>query len=284
MTTIVYFNGDFVDKDAVRISPDERGWLFGDGVYEVTPSYDGRFFCVDRHLERLRRSLAEVRIMGIDVDALRDVSVELLERNGLARSGRAIVYLQVTRGAAPRAHAFPTPAVPPTVYGYAAPFVPKVDPEQGAAAITVPDIRWARCDIKSVALLPNCLANQEAREADAFEAIFVRDGMALEGTHTNLFAVIGGEVWTAPKTNYVLPGITRGVVLELCAEGRIPACERPVTLQALRRADEIFLAGTTTEVLPVVRLDGAPVGDGRPGAITRALRTLFSDRVARSTR
>jgi D-alanine transaminase len=279
---IVYFNGAFRSKDDVRVSPDDRGFLFGDGVYEVTRTYGGKLFALERHLDRLRYSLEQMRIGGVEIEKLGDESRELLRRNELGERD-AIVYLQITRGAAPRSHAFPNPPAPATVYGYAAPIVPRFDPSKGVAAITVPDVRWARCDIKSVSLLANCLANQQAAEAGVFEAILVRDGVALEGSHTSLFAVIDGEVRTAPLTNYVLPGITRAVVLELCAANGIPARERPVFVHELPRAQELFLAGTTTEVLGLAQLDGRPVSGGRPGPVTSRLRELFCTFSSRNT-
>lgn len=271
---ITYFNGTFQPKDSVRIAPDDRGFLLGDGVYEVARTYHGRLFALDQHLARLRYSLAELRIGGVKVDELAAVSRELLRQNGL-ETGNALVYLQVTRGAAPRTHAFPAGPVPPTVYGYATPIVPKFDPDAGVAAITVPDTRWARCDIKTISLVANCLANQQAQEEGAFEALLVRDGVVLEGSHTSLFAVIGGEVRTAPLNNYVLPGITREAVLRVCRAAGLPARETPVFLSHLRQAEEVFLAGTTAEVLGVVRIDGRPVGTGRPGPVTRRLLDLF---------
>jgi D-alanine transaminase len=271
---IVYFNGAYGSKDGVRVSPDDRGFLFGDGVYEVARTYGGKLFALDRHLDRLRYSLDQMRIDGVDLEGLKGVCAELLRRNELTTRD-AVVYLQITRGAAPRTHAFPKPPAPPTVYGYAAPIVPKFDPLKGVAAISVPDVRWARCDIKSVSLIANCMANQQAAEAGAFEAILVRDGVALEGSHTSLFAVIDGEVRTAPLTNYVLPGITRAVVIELCHANGIPVRETPVFAHQLWQAEEVFVAGTTTEVLGIVQLDGRPVSGGRPGKITNRLRELF---------
>ena len=279
---IVYFNGTYGPKDGVRISPDDRGFLFGDGVYEVARTYGGKLFALNRHMDRLTYSLDQLRIRGVDLENLKSVCTELLRRNDLGtRDG--VVYLQVTRGAAPRTHAFPNPAGPATVYGYAAPIAPKFDPLKGIAAITIPDIRWSRCDIKSVSLVANCLANQQAAEAGAFESVLVRDGVALEGSHTSLFAVIDGEVRTAPLTNYVLPGITRAIVIELCQSNGIPVRETPVYAQELPKADELFLAGTTTEVLGVVQLDGKPVSGGRPGEITNRLRELFCTFSARNS-
>ena len=279
---IVYFNGTYGPKESVRVSPDDRGFLFGDGVYEVARTYGGKLFTLTRHLDRLRYSLDQLRISGVDVGRLAGVCQDLIDRNKLS-TGDALVYLQVTRGAAPRTHAFPNPAVAATVYGYAAPIVPKFDPAKGITAITVPDTRWARCDIKSVSLLPNCLANQAAVEAGAFEAIFVRDGVAIEGSHTSFFAVIEGEVRTAPLTNYVLPSITRALVLELCQANGIRSRETPVFLHELPKASELFLAGTTTEALPVVQVDGRAVGAGRPGPVALKLRELFRSFTSRNT-
>jgi D-alanine transaminase len=278
MTTIAYFNGRYLPKDEVRLSPEDRGFLFGDGVYEVIRSYEGKLFALEAHLARMRFGLCELGINGVDVEELGEVAAELVRRNALAQ-GDATVYLQVTRGAAPRTHFFPDPPVPPTVYAQAGRFTPKGDPAHGIATITVPDVRWARCDIKTVQLLPNCLANQRARASGAQEALFVRDGVVLEGSHSSLFFVFGEEVRTAPKNNYILPSITRDVVLMSCRAAGIPARETPVFVHELPRATEAFLAGTTVEVMPIVRVDGTPVGGGRPGPVTRRLQELFRERV-----
>jgi D-alanine transaminase len=274
---IAYLNGEFVPREEARISPDDRGFLFSDGVYEVLRSYGGRLFEPERHFERLAASLSGLRIRGAHPHELHDVCGNLLRRNGLADAD-GLVYLQVTRGAAPRTHRYPDPPIPPTVYGYAWPFAPEHPPEEGTRAITVPDQRWARCDIKTVALIPNCMAAQAAREAAAEEAIFVRDGVALEGTHTNLFAVFRGVVRTAPLTNYILPGITRAVVLELCAAEGLEVREEPVFSDELHGADEVFIVGTTAEVTPVIDLDGRLVGTGRAGVISLRLLELLRKR------
>lgn len=281
--TTVYFNGKFLPKDEVRVSPEDRGFVFGDGVYEVIRSYEGKLFAVDAHLARMRSGVCELAINGADVDALGDVAAELIKRNDLT-AGDATVYLQITRGAAPRAHFFPDPPVPPTVYAQAGRFSPKGDPTKGIVTITVPDIRWARCDIKTVQLLPNCLANQRARASGAQEALFVRDGVVLEGSHSSLFFVFGEEVRTAPKNNYILPSITRDIVLDLCRTDGTPARETPVFTHELARATEAFLAGTTVEVMPIVRIDAGAVGDGKPGPVTRRLQELFRGRTPKSKR
>lgn len=272
---VVYFDGRYVLKSQVMVSPDDRGFLLGDGIYEVAAAYDGRFVALDRHMERLRHSLRESRI-GEDVaDPLESVFTGLLERNGFGDSGKAMVYLQVTRGVAPRTHAFPKIPVRPTVYAYAAPFPAMGDAASGISAITRPDLRWSRCDIKSISLIANCMANQEAKESGAFEAILIRDGAVLEGSHTSIFGVIGAEVRTAPLSNLILPGITREIVVELCRANDIPLREEAMSEEELRHADELFLTGTTTEVLPIVALDGKPVGDGRPGAVATRLEELY---------
>lgn len=265
-----YFNGEFIPREEVRVSPDDRGFLFSDGVYEVLRSYGGRLFEVQKHVDRLAYSLAAMRIRGVTASDLVPVFEELLVRNDLAGAD-ALVYLQVTRGAAPRTHRYPDPTVPPTVYAYAWAFSPDHSPEEGSRAITVPDQRWARCDIKTVALIPNCMANQDASDAAAVEAIFVRDGVALEGTHTNLFAVFRGQVRTAPLTNYILPGVTRAVVLDLCRQAGFEVAEEPIFADELYAADEVFIAGTTAEVTPITDLDGKAIGTGRPGPFSLQL-------------
>jgi len=272
--TTVFLNGSFMSKDAARVSPDDRGFLFADGVYEVVRAYLGRFFQLEPHLRRLEHGLSALAIGGVTVGDLPGVFRELLDRNGLG-SADATVYLQITRGAAPRVHAFPDPPVPPTVYAEPKPFKPRGDPAVGVSVITTPDIRWARCDIKTVALTANCLANQRAKEAGAIEAVFVRDGVAIEATASSFFAVVDGEVRTAPKSNYILPSISRQVVLDLCRDAGIPHRETPVFLHDLGRASELFLAGTTLEVMPIVKVDGKPVGDGKPGPVARKLSPLF---------
>jgi D-alanine transaminase len=273
----VYLNGQYVPKSDAHISVEDRGFLFGDGIYEVVRAYAGRFFALDAHLSRLGRGLEQIEIRGVRATDFAEVCLRLLDLNDLATAD-AIVYMQVTRGAAPRRHWFPDPDTAPTTFAIASPFVPKGDPVRGASVITVPDVRWARCDIKSLNILPNCLANQRARSAGALEAIFVRDGVALEASASSFFGVFGGEVRTAPKTNYILPSITRDVALELCRTADIPVRETPIFASELASADELFLAGTTVEIMPIVHVDQQAVGDGKPGPITRKLNTLFTQR------
>ncbi len=282
--TIVYFNGQFLPKEEVRVSPDDRGFLFGDGVYEVLHAYKGRLFKAEEHWRRLSRNLHELQIDGVEVGLLGDIARELLRQNGLEQ-GQASLYVQVTRGTAPRRHAFPEPGTPPTVYLSASPFRPSPEKwERGVQVILVPDIRWTRCDIKAVALLPNVLASQQARQRGAEEAIFVREGVVTEGAHTNLLAVFDGQLVTHPLNCHILPGITRAVVLELARELGIPVRESPIRQEELQAAEEILIVGTTTEIAPVVQVENWTVGDGRPGPVTRALQRAFRETVTSSGR
>jgi D-alanine transaminase len=274
---IVYFNGRLVPKEDVRISPDDRGFLFADGVYEVIRSYDGRLFRAKDHFRRMDRSLRELLIDGPDLDDLRDVAEQLIQCNDLGR-GDAKLYIQITRGVAPRRHSFPGEHTPPTVYVSASHFRPPHEKwKYGVKIILVPDIRWARCDIKSVALLPNVLVSQQARERGAEEAVFVRDGVITEGSHTNFCAVFDGQLVTHPKSNYILAGIMREVVLDLCGELNIPFREFPIFEGELREADELMILGTTSEIMPVVQVNDWKVGDSRPGPITTKLQRAFRE-------
>lgn len=275
----VYLNGTYMPYEEARVPVDDRGFLFADGVYEVARVYGGRIFMMDEHLRRMAAGLAALRIELADTAGLTAVAERLLEANGLG-GGEATIYIQVTRGAAPRKHAFPA-GVEPTVFVAARPFKehPRSYFEDGVAAITVPDTRWSRCDIKSVALLPNVLANQQAHEQGAFEALFVRDGVVIEGSHSNLFGVVDGVLLTYPACNYILDGISRRLVLELAAEVGVPAREGPIYAERLTDAAELFLSGTTTEVMPVTRVDGRPVGTGTPGPATRKLMDAFAARI-----
>ena len=276
----VYLNGEYLAKEDARISPDDRGFLLSDGVYEVTPAYGGRLFRFPQHLERLQGGLATLRI-DQDTSDLVDVHARLLKDNGLENAPCCYVYVQITRGAAPRVHRFPEAPVTPTVYAFATTFSrpPLEEWEVGSGAITVPDGRWSRVDIKTIGLLPNVLAQQAAAAAGVANAVFVKDGNAIEGTHNNLFAVFDGVVTTHPATNEILHGITRAVVLELAARMGMSVEQRAIRVEELRTADEIFFTGTTTEVHPTVMLDGQRVGDGTAGPVTRRLFEAFVEEV-----
>lgn len=281
---IVFLNGQFLPKEEARISPDDRAFLFADGAYEVIRAYRGHLFCAAEHWNRFRDSLRALRIpypAGVDFSGIAN---ELLKRNQLV-DAEATVYLQVSRGAAPRRHAFPAGEVAPTVYGFAAPFTnPAEKWAQGVKVITLPDQRWARCDIKSVSLLPNVLANQQAQEAGAHEALLIRDGFATEGSLSNFGAIFAGVLHTAPRNNYILPGISRQVALSLCSALGIPVREQPVAEADLKNAAEAMLFGTTNEIMPVVQINDQPVADGRPGPLTRQLQQAFRESVEEGRR
>ena len=272
----VYLNGEFLPKDRATISVDDRGFLLSDGIYEVTPAYRGRLFRIEQHMRRLRHGLDALRI-EYDSEGLPEMHADLIAANSLDTEDVAIVYLQITRGAAPRTHHFPPEGTPSTVYAFAQAYHRPASArwERGYEAVTVPDDRWARVDIKSIGLLPNVLAQQAAAEAGVADALLVKDGVALEGSHNNLFAVFDGVVTTHPATHQILHGVTRAYVIELAKGQGLPVEERPVPLEEIRAADEIFFTGTTTEVRPTVRLDDQPVGSGKVGPVARALYEAF---------
>jgi D-alanine transaminase len=278
----VYLNGEFLAREDARLSIDDRGFLFGDGVYEVSRAVRGRLFEEDAHWDRLSRGLREIAISVADqVDAhrLREISLRLLDENDLTETD-ATIYLQITRGAALRTHWFPPAQTAPTIFASARAFeIPRTLRETGASAITHPDVRWSRCDIKSVNLLPNVLAKQRAHEVGAFEAVLLRDGTVTEGASANLFGVVDGELRTHPLSNLILPGITRKVLFELAEELEIPIVERPIRAEELPRLQELFATGTTTDVQPLVTLDGRAVGDGSPGPIGIKLRKALESRM-----
>ena len=275
MSTI-YLNGAYLSKERAAISVDDRGFLLADGLYEVTPAYRGRLFRFGQHMERLARGLAVLRI-DCNLTGLLEVHRRLLTENGLEEQEVAVVYVQITRGVAPRTHHFPPEGTLPTVYASAKAFH-RPDPgrwEQGFSAVTVPDRRWARVDLKAIGLLPNVLAQQAAVDAGATDALLVKDGVAIEGSHNNVFGVFDGVVTTHPATHEILHGIGRGFVIELAREIGIQVVERAIPVEEMRQADEIFFTGTTTEVRPTVKLDGQPVGDGTVGPVARALYQAF---------
>ncbi len=274
--TTAYWNGDYLPLEQVRISPLDRGFLFADGVYEVVAAYGGHLFERDAHVRRLERSLAALRIeTDFDAEGWARLLETLVARNG---GGDLAVYLQVTRGAAAtRGHAFPSPEVRPSVFASASPLM-RLAPDtlaQGLAAVTLDDIRWLRCEIKSIALLGNVLAQQHALEHGATETIQVRDGLVSEGASTNVFVVRNGAIATPIADHRILAGITRAVVIRLACEHGLPLAERDVSRSELESADEIWIASTTKEVAPVTRLDGRPVGDGQPGPVWARVRALF---------
>jgi D-alanine transaminase len=269
---IVYVDGRFVPREEAAISPEDRGFLFADAIYEVVRFYRGRAYRFTEHMERMRDGLAAVRIAA-ETSGFADVAARLLSENGLADAD-ALVYLQVSRGSAPRAHPFPPPGTPPTVFAFARATDPP-PPPGGGTAILLPDERWGRCDIKSVMLLPNILASQQARDAGATDAIFVRDGLAIETTRANLFLAKDGAVRTAPKGPHILPGVTRGATLAAANRAGMAVEERAFTVEEMFGADELFLASTTMWTYAIVAVDGRPIGTGRPGPVAARLREML---------
>lgn len=267
---LVYLNGKFLAPEEAKVSAFDRGFIFGDGVYEVIPVFEGRLFRLVAHLRRLAASLREIRLPNPLNDAQwLNVFMSLITAAG---PGDHSIYLQITRGVAPRDHAFPA-QVEPSVFAYIQPIkYPSAEQvERGVAAITLTDIRWSRCDIKAIALLANALARSQAIEAGAAEAILIRDGFVTEGAASNVFIVQDGRLLTPPKSPFLLPGVTRDLVLELARDNRITAAEAPVSEAALRSAEEILMTSSTKEILAITRLNGQPVGDGRPGRVYRRL-------------
>jgi D-alanine transaminase len=270
----VYLNGAFMPSAQAQVSVFDRGFLLGDGVYEVIPVYDGKYFELDAHLNRLQSSLDGVRMQNpMTSEEWKGVLEELVERNG---SGDQSVYLQVTRGVAPRDHVFPE-NVRPTAFAMSNPLsaVPEKYKLKGIKAITLPDIRWSRCDVKAITLLPNSLLKQQALEAGAQEALLIRDGFLTEGAASNAYVVIDGTIYTSPKDEKVLPGITRDVVLKLAKENNLPLIEQAPSLEQLQSADEIWMSSSTKEVLPITELDGKAVGQGEPGAVWQQMDALY---------
>jgi len=280
---VVYVNGKFLPRSEARVSVEDRGFVFGDGVYEVLRVINGRLFATRFHNQRLERSLEGVRISlekGDSPASFIEIGKQLLKENNLLQ-GQATLYTQVTRGATTRAHNFPAPDVAPTVYISAARFSPYTDLAQsGAPAITHPDLRWARCDLKTLNLLPNVLASQTAKERGAFEAMLIRDGVVTEGTKTNFFGVVDGSLRTHPSDSHILPGITRSVLRDLARDLGIELDETPIKASEIPKLSELFLTGTTTDVMPVVKLDDKPVGKGKPGELTRKLQRVLAESLA----
>ncbi len=282
MRVLEFLNGEYLEPGNAEISALDRGFIFGDGVYEVARIYNGKFFTLEPHLRRMERGLKEIRIdLPSGIEGLMKKCEEVREKSQVKEGS---LYIQVSRGAAERTHVFPAVDTPPTVYMY----VSDVDNEAlsekwetGVSAITAEDIRWHRCDIKSVNLLPNILSAQKAKDVGCWEAIQIRpDGMVTEGTRTNLFIVKNGILMTPPLSNWILPGITRSVVIEVCERKRIPFVEAHLTEQIVKNASESFMTGTVSEITPILKVDDAVIGTGTPGNITRMVQKGLKEIVA----
>ena len=275
-TDIVHLNGEFMPLAEARVPVLDRGFIFGDGVYEVIPVYSRHAFRLVEHLHRLQKSLDSIRLANPHSDAEWSQLVhEMIERND---GDDQSIYFQITRGVAKRAHEFPA-QVKPTVFMMSTPLVtpPQEQIDHGIACITGTDFRWLKCDVKSVALLGNCLLKQTAVDAGAAEIVLFRDGHLTEAAACNVLVVQDGVLLAPPKDNLILPGITYNVVLELAAANQIPLEMRAASEQEVRAAQEIWITSSTKEVLAVTRLDGAAVGDGKPGPLFRRMHALYQD-------
>jgi len=271
--TIAYLNGEFLPLEEARISVLDRGFIFGDGVYEVIPVFAGCLFRLPEHLQRLENSLAKIQLANPLTQSQWQTTLEtLVARNA---GGDQSMYLQITRGPAKREHNFPE-HVTPTVFIMTHPFV---DPptSKGIKAITRPDTRWQHCDIKTISLVANVLLRQQAVDAGATEAILIRDGYVTEGAATNVFIVQNGVAITPPKNQFILPGITRDLVLEIMRAAHLPCREDVVSATQLGNAEEVWICGSISGILPVIQLDELPVGSGQPGLVWSHIWQLYQD-------
>lgn len=280
MPEIAFLNGRFMPLSHAKVSVEDRGFQFGDGIYELVRSYNGSPFHLKEHVRRLAHSAATLQLLNPYTESKWAAWV----LQGLKKSHYpdAKIYIQVTRGVAPRTHWFPK-KVRPTVVMTIRRFEPLPDTmrKRGVSVITFSDIRWARCDAKSLNLLPNILAREEARRKGAFEALFIRNGLVMEGGGSNVFIVVKKTLITPPEGPYILSGITREVVLGLAKEVGLAVRERPIRETDLYKADEVFLTGTTVEVLPVIQVNKKRLRHGVPGKITRLLYARFQLMVGR---
>jgi len=274
----IYLNGQYMPIDEARISVLDRGFIFGDGVYEVIPVYSGKAFRLAEHLRRLQHSLDGIRLPNpYSDDKWTGIINELITRNP---GEDQYLYLHITRGAAKRDHAFPNPPVKPTVFLMSSPLPtpPAALLQSGVGAVTAQDNRWLRCDIKSIALLPNVLLRQMAVDAGCAETILIRDNdFMTEGAASNIFVVKSGKLFAPPKDHLMLPGITYDVILEIASAHGIPHEVRKIAVAEVHAADELLLTSSTKEVLAITRLDGKPVGTGQPGPMFAKLHALYQD-------
>lgn len=281
---IVYYNGKFLPESEVHISPNDRGFVFADGTYEVLRTYSGKLLFADEHLERLKYSLDQLKIKHPNLSEFKNIFHHLLDVNEL-NNDFGIIYIQVTRGVYKRMHAFPDEEVSPTVFIRAREFTPMTDKiKNGVKAITKEDFRWTRCDIKSISLLPNILAAELAKDHQAYEAIFYRNAVITEGSHTNVFGIKDSKIYTHPKSQYILAGISRDVVVDICKKSPYEMIEHGIRLDDFLQMDEIFLAGTSTEIMPVVQVDDKIISNHQPGKITVELQKYFDEFVYKSLR
>lgn len=272
----VYLNGQYLPADEAKVSVFDRGFLLGDGIYEVIPAYNGVLFRLEEHLTRLQYSLDEIRLENPHSNAEWKVLLSTLVEKNLDTD--LSVYLQLTRGVAARDHAFPE-GVSTTVFAMTNKIIPLSQAyyENGVAAITLDDNRWSRCNIKAISLLPNILLRQQAVDHGVAEAILVRNNSVTEGAASNVFVVINGMLITPPKSSHLLPGITRDLIVELAIKHGISVSEKNVSLAEMQAADEVWLTSSTKEILPVTCLDDKPVGTGKPGEMWLKMTAIYGE-------
>ncbi|MFC7392790.1 D-amino-acid transaminase [Scopulibacillus cellulosilyticus] len=274
---MILYNGQFVEREEVSIDIEDRGYQFGDGVYEVIRVYQGQCFAMKEHLDRLERSSKEIKLdCPISRMKLEDNINQLIKKDRLTNG---IVYLQITRGAAKRTHQFPEHAKSVLTAYTSEMERPLANLQNGINTKLVDDFRWLRCDIKSLNLLGNVLAKQEAQENQCYEAILHRQGTVTEGSSSNVFIVKNGKLYTHPANNFILNGITRQYVLRFAKEEHFEVIENTFSTEELLKADEVFITSTTSEISPVVKIDDQIIGEGRPGIVTAALQKKFEEEI-----
>lgn len=271
---IAFYNGEFLPIEKISISPFDRGFLFADGVYEALRTYNKKLFMLHKHLERLKYSLEQVNINFSELNEIENIIYRCAELNRLDYDFSA--YIQITRGVSfPRTHHYSN-QIKPNLFIYVSALKNREhEIKEGVSVILEQDVRWSRCDVKSTTLLPNVLANHKAISSGHYEAVLFRDNFITEGSHTNFFAVKNDSIITAPLSNYILNGITRSIIFNLCEENNIQIIEEYILLNEIFTYDEFFLTGTTTEITPVVKIGNRMVGDGKPGKMTRKIQKLF---------
>ncbi|PAE24613.1 D-amino-acid transaminase [Bacillus sp. 7894-2] len=274
----VILNGDLIERSEAKVDIEDRGYQFGDGVYEVIRIYNGKMFTADEHLERLLESGRKIELsIPYSKDQLKQMIIEMIERNNLELG---IVYMQFSRGTSPRNHAYPGTDVSPVLTAYTRETTRPVESmRNGVKAILIEDIRWLRCDIKSLNLLGNIMAKQKAAQSGCFEAIQHRGDTVTEGSSSNIAIVKDGTLYTHPATNLILNGITRRKINEICRENGIALEESAFTKEDLLAADEVFMSSTSAEVTPIIEIEGKLIGNGSPGPITNKLQNLFEEAI-----
>ncbi|CAM3243748.1 D-amino-acid transaminase [Brevibacillus invocatus] len=277
---MLYVDGKWVESGSAAVDPEDRGYNFGDGVYEVIRVYKGKLYQWDGHIARLYRCAKEIKLdMTWTEKELLDIAQQLLEKNKITSNDDAILYMQVSRGISPRAHDIPGSSKPVLMGFVRLKDRPLADHKKGLSTKLVDDIRWLRCDIKSLSLLGAVLVKQYAKDAGAQDAILHRDGIVTECSAANLFAVKNGALYTHPANNMILRGITREIVIELAKNNGIAVHEEPFDTNFLMQADELFLSSTTAEVMPLISVDGQAIADGQVGAVTKKLQALFEQHI-----